>query len=60
MTARAVEEGILSFVHHTHAAVTHLFNDAVVGNRLADHEAIASQQDAGELRNEASIRSVYR
>ncbi len=31
----AAEFGILSFVHHAHPAATKLFDDAVVGNDLA-------------------------
>ena len=34
---------VLGFVHHTHAAFTELFKDAVVGNSLASHFALASQ-----------------
>jgi len=32
----AVQSGILSFVHHTHAAATELLDDAVMRNGLAD------------------------
>jgi len=32
------EGGVLGFVDHAHAAATELLQDAVVGNRLADHE----------------------
>src|ERR1035437_2237795 len=32
-----------------HPAAAELFEDAIVGNGLADHEAITSQQDAREL-----------
>ena len=33
----AVEFGVLGFVDHTHAALTELFDDFVMGNRFADH-----------------------
>jgi hypothetical protein len=56
----AAELGVFGLVHHAHAAATELFPNAVVGNGLADHEALASQQNAGVLRNDASIRRVYR
>ena len=33
----AVQAGVLSLVNHAHAAATELFDDAIVGNGLADH-----------------------
>jgi hypothetical protein len=34
---KATELGILGLINHTHPAATELFDDAVVGNCLADH-----------------------
>jgi len=51
----ALELGVLGLVHHAHAPAPELLQDAIVGNGLADHEAITSQQDAGEL----PIASAY-
>jgi hypothetical protein len=45
----AAELGVLGLVHHAPAPAAQLLQDAVVGNAVANHETIASQQHAGEL-----------
>ena len=44
------ELGVLDLADHAHSAAAKLFDDAIVRNSLANHEAITSQQDAGEIR----------
>ena len=53
------QRGVLGLIDDTHAPAAELLNNAIVGNGPTIHEAITSQQDAGELRNDASIRRVY-
>jgi hypothetical protein len=49
-----VQLEVFCFVHHTHAAATELFHDAVVRDRLADHGAKAERshlaKQVGETR----------
>ena len=42
----SLEAGVLGLVHHSHTAAAELFQDAIVGDRCADHSVPVVSEDS--------------
>ena len=57
---KAAQLGVFSFVDHTHAAAAEQFEDAVVGDGLADHGRWTPARDCGRNRKRGNLRRMVR